>query len=61
MITKDELKQWQDEAYGFFQKASLVITPNEKKQIEVADFGLSEFKRTGLGVLVYVNTKRCCA
>ena len=61
MITKEELKQWQDEAHGFFQKASLVITPAERNQIEVADFGLSEFKKTGLGVLVYVNTNRCCA
>jgi D-lyxose ketol-isomerase len=61
MITKAELKRRQQEAYGFFQKASLVITPAEQEKIEVADFGLSEFEKTGLGVLVYVNTERCCA
>ncbi|MDB6167307.1 MAG: hypothetical protein JWM88_171 [Verrucomicrobia bacterium] len=61
MITKQQLTQWQDEAYGFFRKAGLVVTPAEKRQIEVADFGLSEFMRSGLGVLVYVNTERCCA
>jgi D-lyxose ketol-isomerase len=61
MITKQQLKQWQEEAYGFFQKAGLVVTPAERQQIEIADFGLSEFTRTGLGVLVYVNTDRCCA
>lgn len=61
MITQSELKQWQKEAYGFFQKASLVITPEEQARIEIADFGLSEFTRSGLGVLVYVNTQRCCA
>jgi D-lyxose ketol-isomerase len=61
MITKQQLKKWQNEAYGFFQKAGLVVTPAEKKQIEIADFGLSEFTKSGLGVLVYVNTDRCCA
>ena len=61
MITKVELKQRQDEAFAFFRKAGLVITPADHAQIEVADFGLSEFTRTGLGVLVYVNTLRCCA
>ncbi len=61
MITQAELKQRQDEAAAYFRKASLVITPAEHHQIEVADFGLSEFTRTGLGVLVYVNTQRCCA
>lgn len=61
MITQAQLKQWQDEAYGFFRKAGLVITPTEHANIEIADFGLSEFTRSGLGVLVYVNTARCCA
>jgi D-lyxose ketol-isomerase len=61
MITKAEFQQRQDEAAAYFKKASLVITPVEQQQIEVADFGLSEFTRTGLGVLVYVNTQRCCA
>lgn len=61
MITKAELKRRQQEAHGYFQKANLVITPAEQEKIEVADFGLSEFEKTGLGVLVYVNTLRCCA
>lgn len=61
MITKTELKQRQQEAYAYFRKAGLVITPLERENIEVADFGLSEFETSGLGVLVYVNTQRCCA
>jgi D-lyxose ketol-isomerase len=39
----------------------LVIHKSEKEQIEIADFGLGQFEKTGLGVLVYVNTERCCA
>ena len=61
MITQTELKKRQGEAYGLFRKAGLVITPLEQQNIEIADFGLSEFDKTGLGVLVYVNTERCCA
>ena len=61
MITKAELKRRQQEAHDYFQKANLIITPPEQEKIEVADFGLSEFEQTGLGVLVYVNTLRCCA
>lgn len=61
MITQQELTQRQDEALAFFRRAGLVITSAEHRRIEVADFGLSEFERSGLGVLVYVNTERCCA
>lgn len=61
MITKEEIKRRQTEAYDLFRKAGLVITPAERDHIEIADFGLSEFEKTGLGVLVYVNTRRCCA
>ena len=61
MITKAELKTRQDQAYAYFTRAGLVITPAEREKIEVADFGLSDFEKTGLGVLVYVNTQRCCA
>ena len=30
-------------------------------RIEIADFGLGQFEQTGLAILVYVNTERCCA
>lgn len=61
MISRDDLKRYQREALKLFQRANIVITPEEAERIEIADFGLSQFERTGLGVLVYVNTKRCCA
>ena len=38
-----------------------MITRKEASSIEVADFGLGAYKQTGLAVLVYVNTDRCCA
>lgn len=42
-------------------RAGLVITPEERERIEVADFGLGELARTGLQLLTYVNTDRYCA
>jgi D-lyxose ketol-isomerase len=43
------------------RNAGLVITQREAAAIEAADLGLGDFERMGLGVLVYVNTERCCA
>jgi D-lyxose ketol-isomerase len=41
--------------------AGIVLTPEEHANIELADFGLGEFERTGLAIVVYVNTERVCA
>lgn len=42
-------------------RAGIVLTPVERRAIEVADFGLSDLARTGLELVVYVNTPRYCA
>ena len=61
MLTKQDVDRRRDEAFALFSKAGQLITAPEKDRIEIADFGLSQFERTGLGVFVYVNTQRCCA
>jgi len=38
-----------------------VLAAAERDAIEVADFGLSRLRETGLMLLVYVNTDRYCA
>ena len=43
------------------EAAGIVLTPAERAAIEIADFGLDDFERTGLAILVYVNTDRVCA
>jgi D-lyxose ketol-isomerase len=43
------------------EDAGIVLTPAERESIEIADFGLGDFERTGLANLVYVNTGRECA
>ncbi len=61
MITKEHYLELQQASCDLMRKAGLVITEAEKNRIEIADFGLGQFEQTGLGVLVYVNTERCCA
>jgi len=62
MLTQQQIEQYRNQAFEMFtRKANLVITSEERGRIEIADFGLSDFEKIGLGVLVYVNTERCCA
>lgn len=39
----------------------ITLTQEEKDRIEVADFGLGRLEETGLQLLTYINTQRCCA
>ena len=43
------------------EAAGIVLTPEERESIAIVDFGLGDFERTGLAILVYVNTGRYCA
>jgi len=61
MMTKEELARRRAQAVELIEKAGLVITEKEKSRIEIADLGLGEYEQTGLAILVYVNTARCCA
>jgi len=61
VITKKEYEAAQLKAVQFYRKAGIVLTPEEKKTIEVADFGLSDLEHFGLEIVVYVNTDRVCA
>jgi len=48
-------------AAEYLKGAGIVITPEERARFEVADFGLGELEKTGLEIITYVNTERCCA
>ena len=61
MITKEEYEKSVAFVINMFSQSGIVITPEEKKRIEVADFGLGMLDDVGLQLLVYVNTERCCA
>ena len=61
MITPQELTSAQRRAYEYLTQAGIVLTDTERAHIEVADLGLGELERTGLELVTYINTARCCA
>jgi D-lyxose ketol-isomerase len=61
VITRDEQRDAQAYAAEQLAAAGVVLTDEERARIEVADFGLSRLRETGLQLLVYVNTDRYCA
>lgn len=43
------------------EEQRIVLTDEQKKNIEIADFGLGDFDHYGLGVYTYVNNDLYCA
>jgi D-lyxose ketol-isomerase len=61
LITPQEQQEAQAYAAERLAAAGIALTDSERASIEVADFGLSRLRETGLQLLVYVNTERYCA
>ncbi len=60
-MRRSQVQQAQQRTAEMMARAGIVLTPDEIKNIEVADAGLNEWERTGLQLVVYVNTDRYCA
>lgn len=61
MLTKAQLDAARARSREYLARAGMVLTPEESQNIEVADFGLGELEQTGLELVTYINTQRCCA
>jgi D-lyxose ketol-isomerase len=61
MISQKELVTVRRKTAAILTRAKVALRADEKKNIEVADFGLNELNQIGLEIVVYVNTTRCCA
>jgi D-lyxose ketol-isomerase len=61
MLKRSEARQAQERAAEMLTRLGVVLTLQEQEKIEVAEFGLGELERTGLQIVVYVNTDRYCA
>lgn len=61
MLTRSQLVEAQERAAGMLDAAGIRLTDEERAQMEIAEFGLGELERTGLALVVYVNTDRYCA
>ena len=60
-MKKSEYLLQAQKALGYYEKANIILTEEEKKRIEVADFGLGRVNELGLQLLTYINTARVCA
>ena len=61
MLSRQDFLAAQAQAAAVLAQAGIILTPVERENIEVADFGLNKLAQIGLEVVVYVNTDRCCA
>jgi D-lyxose ketol-isomerase len=61
MLTDAEVERARARAAAMLAEAGIVLSPAERQEIEVADFGLGRLEETGLQIVVYVNTERVCA
>lgn len=57
-VTEAEARE---RAAAMLDEAGIVLTPRERENIEIADFGLGRLDEIGLQIVVYVNTDRVCA
>lgn len=60
-MTRKEYSEQVAATLGYFEKAHIVLTEEEKRSVEVVDFGQGRVKEFGLQLVVYVNTERVCA
>lgn len=56
-----ETRQAQQDSIQMLEKAHIVLTAAEKKQVEVCDYNLGQLRTIGTQIVIYANTRRCCA
>ncbi len=61
MLTRSQVEQARARTAEMFARLGVVLAPEERENIEIAEFGLGELERTGLELVTYVNTDRYCA
>jgi len=61
MISQQIYEEQRQKVLKFFEEAKIALTEEEKKNIEVADFGLDDIDQTALQLSVFINTDRVCA
>ena len=61
MLSQEKIEWAQKKALELLEKAHIVLTEEEKRNIEICDYNLNEYEVIGTAIVVYVNTNRCCA
>lgn len=61
MLTRELVDKTRKRAAEMLEGAGIALTPEERANIEIADFGLNDLDRTGLELVTYENNDRYCA
>ncbi|MFZ5354406.1 MAG: D-lyxose/D-mannose family sugar isomerase [Bacillota bacterium] len=61
MLTKELYERACKKALEYLEKANIIVTEHERRNMQVAEYGLDMLDTIGLELIVYVNTERCCA
>lgn len=60
-LRRSEVRRAQERAAGMLAEAGIVLSEEERRNIEVACFGLGNLDAQGLELITYINTDRYCA
>ena len=60
-MKKNEAGRYREKAVRLLDAAGIVITREEKRNMEIANAGFNDMERLGLQVIVYENNDRYCA
>lgn len=60
-ISKADYERHRAKTLEMFEAAGIVLSADEKENVEVADFGLDDLDRSALQLITYINTDRVCA
>ena len=60
-MKREDCKRQKEGAIAYYEKAGIVLTEQEKENIEVIDLNLGKVREIGLQLVTYVNTERVCA
>ncbi len=60
-MNKEQYEALRTKALTYYDNAHIILTPQERENVEVADFGLNDIEHVGLILITYLNTERCCA
>ena len=61
MLSKEIYESCKARAMEYFERAHIVVTEEEKRAFQVAEYNLEQVDTIGLELIEYVNTSRCCA
>ena len=60
-MTKEFFEMQCQRALAYYEKVGIVLTEEEKRNIEVLDFDIGIPNDVGLQLLTYINTEKVCA